>query len=108
MEFGYFFLGIEFSPAGIAAARVEIRPMAADMLQRAGARVTIKVPLRTSERDLSVAQVAALALQAAQELLPESALQAWGQRWAGEPMTQPCLPGQALQDWLNPVLDKHK
>lgn len=102
MEFGYFFIGTEFVSEGAAFAAVQIRPMEVGTLQSSGARIDIRVPICAQDCALPIASIAQNALAAARQLLPESALAAWGQHWTGQVMAQPCHPANALQEWNKP------
>ena len=99
MNFGYFFTGMHFSSDGAVYSTVQIRPMDSGTAVDAGFAITIRVPVRTAQSDLPLSTVAAEALQAAQQLLPESALSAWLATQAGENLPQPCLPMDALDRW---------
>jgi hypothetical protein len=103
MKFAYFFTGTHFSSEGAAFATVQIRPIEASNLQQAGLRIDIRIPIHTQAAELSVRQLSSGALQAAQQLLPESSLAAWAAGMDQPAMTQPCLPEQALGEWLNPL-----
>jgi hypothetical protein len=105
MKFGYFFIAMNFSSEGAAHAAVQIRPMESGTLQGAGARIDIRVPIRTEDCGLPISAIAQAALASAQQLLPEPALAAWAAQWAGQVMDQPCLPVEALQEWRHPTLE---
>lgn len=99
MTFGFFLIDMKYTSTGAGRMLVEVRPM--DHAQQdAGISIALQVPIvRTAQNAGDLQLVVQHALEAAQRLLPESALQAWAEASLGQPIPQPCIPETAREEW---------
>lgn len=99
MKFGYFLQAIKANRSGQMQALVEIRPLEETAALDAGARIIITLPVHMTAHDASLDATASAVLTAAQQLLPEPALQVWAAAWEQPLLAQPAAPQGAADRW---------